>query len=215
MAKRSAQDIEAAARRLQEIREAEALIVPEIKVRDIEHARSEEVLAFCVKKLTEGSTWNELRRYLGLKPLDKKWREIKEILCSAMMPENNEEALKDYYGKTNYAMIKLDELMEYTEVRMRSSVGEDSEHHFMKLHLENLRFYLEAQQKKFEYFAKLTSMKIEDKKSHGGSIIFQNNYFVPRPGDNVKWVDGRPVIPTEEPAIEMRKAAEIEAKTKK
>ena len=65
-----------------ERRERQSRVVQEMVVRDLDHARSDEVLNFCVEKLRAGATYNELRLMLGLRPasIDRLWREIRECL---------------------------------------------------------------------------------------------------------------------------------------
>jgi len=192
-------------------REAERSIAPVIQVRDVAHAKSEEVLQFCIKELTEGSTWNELRMKLGLghAGVDGRWRVIKEILCSAVMPANEEEAVKAALSMSNYMQTQLEEFSHYIDERCRAVHGSKNEDKFLKLKLETMKMQADEYSRRFEHYAKLHAMKKADRKQQGPSIIFQNNYFVPRPGQKVEWKDGRPVIDVPLPEPDAKRLTEV------
>jgi hypothetical protein len=81
-----------------------------LQVRDVAHARSEEVLQFCVDELKDGTTYNDLRLKLGLGPAsrDHRWREIREILVEMILPDSEEEALKADAGLSGFMLNKLE-----------------------------------------------------------------------------------------------------------
>lgn len=202
----------AKARRAQQKKEKEVALV--MKVRDVAHARSEEVLKFCVSELSKGSTWNELRRKLGLghAGIDTRWRVIKDILCSAIMPTNEDEALQASLSMSNYMVTSLEQFMDRLEQRVEAMKGDKTEAQMLKVQLEAIKFQKQIYDSKFQHYAQLKDMKDSDKRKHGQSIIFQNNYFVPRPGQDVKWVDGKPVIEVPKPEVdEATKSKLIEA----
>lgn len=174
-----------------------------MKVTDLAHAKSEEVLRFCVNELTKGSTWNVLRRKLGLGPagVDNRWRVLKEILCSAHLPVSDDEALKANYEASTYMLTRIEHFIEKVETRVEALEGTEEESKVLKVHLDAIKLQWEAYNKRFEFYAKLKELKMVDQKSQGTSIIYQNNYFIPRPGQNVEWKDGRPVLNVEAPEI--------------
>lgn len=162
----------------------------EMPVTNIKQARSKKVLEYCVKELSSGTTWSELRRKLGLGPthVDARWRAIRELLTSAVLPKNEEEALKAQISSTEMMMAKLEELIEYIEERTSDKVGRKDEDKFLKLQLDALKLQMERNEKRFEHFIEMKKLQKDDKKNQGPSIIYQNNYYVPRPGDDAREV---------------------------
>lgn len=203
--------IDKAQKAITELRKQDNQVEVALQVRDMAHAKSEEVLKYCVDELQKGTTWNKLRRKLGLghAGVDARWRTIKEILCSAVMPASEEEALQASLAMSNYMMTSIEDLIERIDERTRATEGKKEEAQMLKVQLEAIKFQKEIYDKKFEHYAKLKELKMVDKKGQGQSIIFQNNYFVPRPGQNVQWKDGRPVVEVESPTIEASKGIEI------
>jgi len=176
----------------------------ELQVLDTAHALSEEVLKYCVKELqTEGSTWNRLRRKLGLEPQEHSWRMLKDTLCSSVMPETEEEAFKAMQHNTQDMVVRIEGVLDQLHDRVRQAYGNKEEPAMFKVQLDAMKLHMEAHQKRFEHFLKMREMKLTDRQKHGASIIFQQNYFIPRPGQRdasggVKFVDGKPVIDLEQ-----------------
>lgn len=177
-----------------------------LQVQDMEHAKSEEVLKFCISELAQGSTWNELRRKLGLghASIDRRWRTIRDLLCSAVLPKDDEEALQANYAMSNFMIARMEEFIEYAETRMKESAGKKNEADFLKVKLEAMKTQMSNYQKQFEHYAELKKVKDADKAARGQSIIFQNNFYVPRPGDKVKFEDGKPVIDVPGPETDVK-----------
>ena len=73
-----------------------------LQVRDIHHARSAEVLAFCLDHLGAGGTWTDLRRKLGLGYGDLRWKLIRERAVEGLLPVNEDEAIKAVGSKRSY-----------------------------------------------------------------------------------------------------------------
>lgn len=166
-----------------------AVIMP---VKDVAHARSEEVLTFAIKKLQEGHTWQELRRMFGLghSGVDARWRTIKEVICSSVMPANEEEALMASYSMANYTLDCVEKFVERVQERSKAAEGKKEESNFLKVELEAMKLQLESSQKKFEHYAKMKDLVKADKINRGQSIIVQNNYYIPRPGDKLEEAKG-------------------------
>ena len=179
----------------------ELAVEVELQVKDIAHARSEEVVRYCIKELSDGSTWNELRRKLGLghAAVDKRWRTLKDILCSSILPKTEEEALQASLTMSNYMISKMEQFIDYMEERVRDNKGKKSETDMLKIQLEAIKVQHGQYAEQFRHYAKFKDMADTDKRKHGASIIFQNNYYVPRPGDNLKFEDGKPVIDVKKP----------------
>lgn len=169
-------------------KEAERSLPVVMRVEDIAHAKSPEVIQFCVRQLQKGMTWNELRHSLGLghAGIDRRWRVIKEIICSSVMPENEEEALKASYSLANYTMDQVEKFLDRVQRRSAACEGEENEAQMLKVELETMKLQLDAAEKRFEHYARMKELVKEDKKNQGASIIVQNNYYIPRPGDDIR-----------------------------
>ncbi len=154
-----------------------------LQVRDIKHARSEEVLQFCLKELEEGTTYNDLRLKLGLGPasIDKKWRRIREIIGELILPDSEEEALKADMGYSGAIMNRIEKFMK--KVEERASYQGENEHHFLKLELESMKILMEKANKRTEHFLKMKDIKTKETRSTGTTIVFNNAFPVARPGD--------------------------------
>jgi hypothetical protein len=166
-------------------REAEASTSVELQVKNMKHAMSEKVLQFCIKELSEGSTWNTLRRKLGLGPshIDNRWRKIRETLCQGLVPETEEEALKATYSMSQYMVGKLETFLDDLEGRVDSSRGADNEANMLKVQLETIRTLAEKYEMRFEQYINMKKIQKQDQKARGPSVIYNNLYYVPRPGD--------------------------------
>jgi hypothetical protein len=191
------------------IQEQEKATEVELQVTDTAHALSEEVLKYCVEELQkDGSTWNRLRRKLGLEPQSHAWRMLKDTLCSSVMPETEEEAFKAMQHNTQDMVHRIEGVLDQLQDRVRSAYGAKEEPAMFKVQLDAMKLHMEAHQKRFEHFLKMRELKLTDRQKHGASIIFQQNYFIPRPGqrdvvkdvvkDVVEFVDGKPVVKIEE-----------------
>lgn len=171
-------------------RKEESSIAVELEIKDDEHLFSDEVMTFCVTELSNGTTWNALRRKLGLGPahIDRRWRKLKDALCSSVLPENVEEALEAQYSMNTFIVNKLEEFVDRIEERVRVKEGAKNEADFWKLQLNSLETLSKQYQERFDNYIALKKVASDDRKKTGPSIIFQNNYYVPRPGDNAKEV---------------------------
>jgi hypothetical protein len=169
-------------------RQALSQIPVMLQVRDSAHARSEEVIRFTIGKLREGHTWTEVRKMLGLgnAAIDRRWRLIKEIICSSVMPENEEEALKASYSLVNYTLDNVEKFLDRVQERSLESLGTKNEPDMLKLELEAMKLQLEVAQNKFEHYMKMKEISKKDQRGTGASIVVQNNYYIPRPGDKLE-----------------------------
>jgi len=160
----------------------------ELQVIDVDHAKSKEVLDYCIDKLSAGVAWGELRRMLGVGPssVDRRWRTIRDLVLSIALPENEEEALKARYSKGAFLLQKLEKFIDEIEARLEVGVEAKVEHNFFKIKLDGLKYLLEQNEKDFEHYVEMRKVKSIDRKSQGPSVIIQNNYHIPRPGDNTK-----------------------------
>ncbi len=160
-------------------------IAPVVKVRNIEAAKSVEVLEFCRDFLTDGGRWDELRRKLGLGPahLDKRWRVIRELIPEMMMPTTEEDALRRHGALQLMIMSELDALVKQID-HGYSEADEKVAHNYLKLKMEALKMKLEESSKEFDKFMDVKKLKSAEKKTQGVSIIVQNNYHIARPGEN-------------------------------
>jgi hypothetical protein len=216
-------DVGKASEGLKRKRDMENATQVELVVRDTTHARSEEVIKYCINELNKGSTWNVLRRKLGLghSGVDHRWRILKEILCSAIMPDTEEAALMANLQASQYMLTRMEHFIEDVETQVQELKGTEEYSKVLKVHLDSIKLQMDTYNKRFEYFAKMKELKVVDQKSHGASVIYQNNYFIPRPGQDVDWKDGRPVLNVPPPpSLDVGKASKIvgdltEAKTVK
>lgn len=157
----------------------------EIQVKDAKHARSAEVVSFARKHLVDGGTWEELRYRLGLGPAwsDHRWRIVRSCVVDALLPANEEEALKASESERRFLVSKLEEFVAELEDRMGSLRGGKGESNYWKIRLEALKLQLDEASKSFENYASMKKVKQADSKTQGVSIIVQNNYHMARPGD--------------------------------
>ncbi len=154
-----------------------------LQVKGSAHALTEEVLTYCVKELqTDGATWNTLRRKLGLEPSSHAWRMLKDTLCSSVMPETEEEAFRAMQHNTQDMVHRIEGVLDQLEDRVTTAFGTKEEPAMFKVQLDAMKLHMEAHQKRFEHFLKMRELKLTDRQKHGASIIFQQNYFIPRPG---------------------------------
>ncbi len=168
-----------------ERRERQSRVVQEMVVRDLDHARSDEVLNFCVEKLRAGATYNELRLMLGLRPasIDRLWREIRECLVEMILPSSEEEALQADAAASSGLLMRMEGFLEKVERRSYEMRGTDNEHHFLKLELEAMRHVMEKYNKRTEHFLKMKQIQKTEKRKTGTTIIFKNSFKVARPGE--------------------------------
>lgn len=168
----------------------------ELQVKDTSHALSEEVLTYCINELRNGSTWNALRQRLGLghAGVDIRWRELKNALTEAVLPESEEEAFLAMQESVVSTTGRLEALMTYLQNRLEDQAGTKNEPGLAKAALDSIKLHMEAQQKRFEHFLRMRELKLTDRKKHGVSIIYNNVNFIPRPGDKIEFQDGRPVL---------------------
>jgi hypothetical protein len=172
---------------LQEFKRLETIPV-ELQVRDIDHAKSPEVIQFALAHLSTGGTWNELRRKLGLGPshLDKKWRVIRHLVTEGLLPENEEEALQAQASMRTYLLSKIEDFLGDVESKLLAAGDAKSDHHFMKLRLESLKVLLEENKESFNAYVLAKKLKHQEKTRRGVSILVQNNYHIARPGQDAQ-----------------------------
>lgn len=191
---RSAEELAEIRQRLAEKRKALELLPVEFQVVDMNHAKSPEVMDYCVRHLSSGGTWAELRKKLGLGPsyADRRWRYIRQAILEVAIPLDEQEALQAKYATNQYLLSKLDKFMEEIEDRIVMREGEDNEHHFVKLKLESLKMMFERNEIDFDHYIEMRRLKTAESKSQGVSIIFKNVVQIPRPGENLTEVDVTP-----------------------
>lgn len=166
---------------------AQADAVPvELQVTDVRHARSSEVLAFCLSHLGAGGTWASLRHKLGLGPGDIRWRLIRERAVEGLLPVNEEEAIKAVGSQRSFLVTKLEGIMEEIEERINMMDDSDKtfDHHFWKLRMDGMKLLLEENSKQLMDHLEMKKAKAAEKNNTGVSIIVQNQYYIPRPGDS-------------------------------
>lgn len=165
-------------------------IKPVMSVKNTRDAKSERVLSYCIKELSSGTTWSELRRMLGLghASIDPRWRTIRETLTKQILPANEEEALQAQMNMSEMVLSKLEEFQDYLDERIERTKGEDNEHHMLKLKLDSMKLAFERYEKRVEQFLTMKKIQKDDQKSRGPSIIYQNINYIPRPGDGEREV---------------------------
>lgn len=160
----------------------------ELQVRDMEHAKSEEVLQFCLEKLEKGTTYNDLRLMLGLGPasVDRRWREIREILIEMILPADEEEALRTDAGLSGYMLSRIEQYIEKIQERALANRGEENEAAFLKLELDSMKLLMEKYAKRTDQYLKWKDMQKKEKRTTGTTIIFNNLHAVRRPGQELE-----------------------------
>lgn len=160
----------------------------ELRVEDSKQARSAEVVTFCREHLIKGGTWEELRYKLGLGPAwsDHRWRIVRSVVVEALLPANEEEALKAAESERQFLVSKLEEFVSEIEGRMDTLKGGKEEHHYWKIRLESLKIQLDQASQSFQNYTVMKKVKHLEKGTQGVSIIVQNNYHMARPGDSKK-----------------------------
>lgn len=158
----------------------------EMQVKDTEHARSAEVLQYCLDQLEKGVEWAALRRKLGVgdASYDRRWRIIRESISDILVPSSEDEALKQRYSRGSILLEKLETLVSDIETRLEVGVNDKNEHNWYKIKLDSIKLLLENNEKEFEHYIEMKKAKVADGKTQGPSILIQNNYHLPRPGDN-------------------------------
>lgn len=167
----------------------------ELQVKDLDHAKTPEVIQFCVNHLVGGGRWEELRKKLGLGPahLDYRWRRLREILVDGLVPTSEEQALKAQSDKRAYLVMKLEEFEQDLEgtIQVLGGGKEDMKAFsaLMKLKLDTMKTLLEENSREFLAYVELQKAKKQDRIGRGTSVIIQNNFHIPRPGDDKKLID--------------------------
>lgn len=158
-----------------------------LQVRDLDHARSEEVLGFCVEQLKAGKTYNELRLMLGCRPasVDRVWREIRECLVELVLPATEEEALQGDVAASSGLLRRMEGFLDKIEKRAKDKMNTEEEHYFLKLELEAMRQIMDKYNKRTEHYLKMKDIQKKEKRKTGTTIIFNNLHKVARPGDAV------------------------------
>lgn len=161
----------------------------ELQVRDAAHARSSEVIEFSVNHLAGGGTWAELRFKLGLGPAhsDYRWRLIRNAVAEHLVPKDDEEAKAHYAGQRMYMLQKMEDLIEELDAKLETMSGDKvdrlTQHHYFKMKLDAMRLLMEENYDALEAHVKTQRLKQLDKKVQGPSVLIQNNYHIPRPGE--------------------------------
>jgi len=162
----------------------------ELQVVDQEHVRSPEVIQFAIAHLSAGGTWEHLRYKLGLGPahLDQRWRKLRELLVEGLAPASEQEALRAQADGRAYLITKVQDFEETLDqvllVMGNSEEEKKSLPALMKLKLDAIKMQLDENARSFDAYVALKKAKEIDKRNQGVSILIQNNYHVPRPGDD-------------------------------
>lgn len=158
----------------------------QLQVRDHNHARSNEVLNFCFEKICEGVTFDVLRRMLGVGPasVDNRWRIIREALPNIMLPVDEEEALRARYSKSLFLLERVEELIKKIDERTEM-VDSKVEPQMHRVKFDALKLLIEENRNEFDQYMEIKKLKAHERGNRGVSIIFQNNFHVPRPGESV------------------------------
>lgn len=172
-------------------RAAQAALVADVKVElpveTLKDCEREDVLQFCVEQLKTGTTYNELRKKLGLGPMhvDGRWRKIRRLLLDMVLPKDEEEALLAGYSSTQFMIRKMESYLTKLERRRQEKTfgDEKDEALFWKLELDAMRTILEKQEARTLHYFKMKDLQKSEKGRRGSTIIFQNNFNVPRPGE--------------------------------
>jgi hypothetical protein len=177
-------------------------IKPVLQVKDLTHAKSDEVKEYCLRRLQEGATYEVLRRELGLRTAstDHRWRYIRNALCQILLPQSDEEALTLTYGDINYWIMQLEKMVTDidqeiskcqevgTYVDPRSGQQKMLESNLLgslvKTKVEAIRHIIEKRNKYFEDFMDIQRLRKMEKMTRGQSIVIVNN--IPRPEQTLK-----------------------------
>jgi hypothetical protein len=172
---------------LERIRELQSVPI-ELQVRDIPHARSEEVLQYCLKELNAGTTYNDLRLKLGLGTAgrDRRWREIRTLLAELILPESEEEALKASHALSNFMIDKLEKFQARMAKRAEFLKGAENEAAFLKLELDAMKLIMDKYDTQTLHYLKMKELQRKETRNQGQTIIFNNQFHVPRPGDQLQ-----------------------------
>jgi hypothetical protein len=159
----------------------------EFEVKDSRHARSKEVLDYCVRELAAGTTWRALRFKLGLGDYahDERWKIIRSRLTNSILPKNEQEAVKANYSILEYYLEKIDDLVMLLDDRIKNSEGLEIESRLIEAQIKAITIAMERQERKLESYFRMRKLQLDEKHTQGPSIIFQNNFHIPRPGEVV------------------------------
>lgn len=170
------------------------LIPVELQVIDCDHARSDQVITYCKKAISEGLPWEELRRRLGLGPAaqDKRWRVVRATIIEQLVPKSDEEAMRLVSEQRHYLIQQVDDFKQEVEDMMKASGTSEEEIKnipaMLKIRLESMRTLLDHNDKTLQAYVAVKRAKEVDKLRQGTSIIIQNNYHVARPGQNPRMI---------------------------
>jgi hypothetical protein len=184
-----------ARQKFQEQQEQLNQIPVELQVKDMEHALSNEVVNFCISHLSAGGRWDELRRKLGLGHAHKdwRWRRLREVLANGLIPKSEEEALKAQADRRAFLVSKLEEFENDVEAVLQTYANKFGDgialQNMLRLKLEVIKTQLAENEKEFNAYVSMKKVKSDDKKNRGPSIIIQQNFNIPRPGDKVEEID--------------------------
>lgn len=155
----------------------------EMQVNSVKEARSEPVIRFALSELSKGTTYNTLRKKLGLGLArdDRRWRALREILLELILPETEQEALEADLSMSSFLLKRIETFGKKVADRAVACQGEKNEAEFLKLELESMKVQLEKYNKRTEHYLKMKDIKNKEKRKTGTSIFFINKFNVARP----------------------------------
>jgi hypothetical protein len=145
----------------------------------VEDAKSPEVLQWAHQQLSEGKSWDWIRRELGLGLAadDKRWREIRKQLSSAEAPPTEEGALIDLYEKQLAYQERMMTLLNIITKVVEDEPENKAHRHYVKHNIDLLEKLMKDNHRQFE--AVLSVKKAKRGKQSGVKINIYSN--VPRP----------------------------------
>lgn len=161
-----------------------------LQVGDIEHAKSEEVLKFCLSQLQAGTTYNALRIKLGLGPayLDNRWRVIRQLLSEMILPADEDEALMSANALSAYLLKRMEEFTDKAAARALEMRGDKNEFQYLKLELDAMKILTEKYEERTNHYLKMKDLQKQEKGRHGQTVVFNNKFYIPRPGEAIREV---------------------------
>lgn len=167
-----------------------------LQVRDLDHARSEEVLEFCLKELKDGTTYNALRIKLGCgtAAYDFRWREIRSLLTEMILPETEEDALLSANALSSYLLQRMEQFANKVKDRAEEMKGDKNEFQYLKLELDAMKILTEKYEARTEHYMKMKDLQKQEKGRHGQTVVFNNKFYIPRPGEHLQKEVGPTII---------------------
>lgn len=161
-----------------------------LQVKDIEHARSEEVLKFCLAQLQGGTTYNALRIKLGLGPAshDPRWRAVRSTLTEMILPANEDEALMSANALSGYLLNRMEQFADRARQLSDDMVGDKNHFQYLKLELDAMKILTEKYEERTNHYLKMKDLQKQEKGRHGQTVVFNNKFYIPRPGEAIREV---------------------------